>query len=175
MEFCLLGPLEANGGAGKIRFGGRKPRALLARLLLDANRTVAVGKLVDDLWGENPPESAQKMVQIYVSRLRKLLPDGLLQTRPPGYAIVIDPSAIDAVRFERLRIEGEAAQAAGNAELAAERFRDALELWRGEPLEDVTEPFARAEAARLEELYLVCLEARVDADLDRGRHDELVP
>jgi pimeloyl-ACP methyl ester carboxylesterase/DNA-binding SARP family transcriptional activator len=115
------------------------------------------------------------MVQIYVSRLRKLLPDGLLQTRPPGYAIVIDPSAIDAVRFERLRIEGEAAQAAGNAELAAERFRDALALWRGEPLEDVTEPFARAEAARLEELYLVCLEARVDADLDRGRHAELVP
>ena len=174
MEFGLLGPLEANDGAGQIRFGGRKPWALLARLLLDANRTVATDRLVDDLWGDDPPESAQKMVQIYVSQLRKVLPAGMLQTRPPGYAIEVEPGAIDAVRFERLRLEGAAAQAAGNAELAAERFRAALALWRGEPLGGLPEPFARAEAARLETLYLACVESRIEADLDRGRHSELV-
>src|SRR5215475_13381118 len=108
MQFALLGPLEANDGAGQIRFGGRKQRALLARLLLDANRTVATDRLVDDLWGADVPESAQKMVHIYVSQLRKVLPDGRLQTRPPGHAIELDPAAIDAVRFERLRREGEA-------------------------------------------------------------------
>jgi pimeloyl-ACP methyl ester carboxylesterase len=114
------------------------------------------------------------MVQIYVSQLRKVLPAGMLQTRPPGYAIEVEPGAIDVVRFERLRLEGAAAQAAGNAELAAERFRAALALWRGEPLGGLPEPFARAEAARLETLYLACVESRIEADLDRGRHSELV-
>jgi DNA-binding SARP family transcriptional activator/pimeloyl-ACP methyl ester carboxylesterase len=174
MQFALLGPLEANDGAGQIRFGGRKQRALLARLLLDANRTVAVDRLVDDLWGDDAPESAQKMVQIYVSQLRKVLPGGMLQTRPPGYALAVDLDSIDVVRLERLRREGEAAHAAGNAELAAERFREALALWRGEPLGELPEPFARAEAGRLEELYLACLEARIDADLELGGHAGLV-
>jgi DNA-binding SARP family transcriptional activator/pimeloyl-ACP methyl ester carboxylesterase len=173
MEFKLLGPLEASDGSSPIHLAGRKQRALLARLLLDANRTVATDRLVDDLWGEQVPESAQKMVQIYVSQLRKVLPDGLLRTRPPGYAAELDPTAIDVVRFERLRHEGEAAHAAGNAPLAAERFREALSLWRGDPLAEFQEPFARAEAARLEELYLACVEARIDADLDCGRHAEL--
>ena len=174
MEFRLLGPLEASDGSNTVVLAGRKQRALLARLLLDANRTVATERLVDDLWGETVPESAQKMVQIYVSQLRKVLPKEMLRTRPPGYAIEIDAAAIDVVRFERLRLEGEAAHAAGNADLAAQRFREALSLWRGDPLAEFQEPFARAEAARLGELYLACLEARIDADLDRGRHGELV-
>src|SRR5262252_1176190 len=130
MEFKLLGPLEATDGSNPITLAGRKQRVLLARLLLDANRTVATERLVDDLWGEDVPESAQKMVQIYVSQLRKVLPDGILQTRPPGYALAVEPDSIDSVRFERLRREGEAAHAAGNVELAAERFREALALWQ---------------------------------------------
>jgi DNA-binding SARP family transcriptional activator/pimeloyl-ACP methyl ester carboxylesterase len=174
MEFKLLGPLEAGDGSTTVALAGRKQRALLARLLLDANRTVAAERLVDDLWGAEVPESAQKMIQIYVSQLRKVLPEGMLRTRPPGYAIEVDPMSIDAVRFERLRLEGEAAHAAGNAGLAAQRFSDALALWRGDPLAEFQEPFARAEAARLDELYLACLEARINADLDRGRHAELV-
>jgi len=174
MEFKLLGPLEATDGSNPITLAGRKQRVLLARLLLDANRTVATERLVDDLWGEEVPESAPKMVQIYVSQLRKVLPKEILRTRPPGYVIEIDPAAIDSVRFERLRLEGEAAHTAGDADLAAERFRAALSLWRGDPLAEFPEPFARAEAARLEELHLACLEARIDADLDRGRHVELV-
>ena len=106
MEFKLLGPLEASDGPTPVDLAGRKQRALLARLLLDANRTVATDRLVDDLWGEEVPESAQKMVQIYVSQLRKVLPKDMLRTRPPGYALEIDPAAIDLVRFERLRREG---------------------------------------------------------------------
>jgi DNA-binding SARP family transcriptional activator len=84
MEFRLLGPLEVRDGAGTIELGGRKQRALLARLLLDPNRTVATDRLVDDLWGDEVPESAQKMVQIYVSQLRKVLPADVLQTRRRG-------------------------------------------------------------------------------------------
>jgi DNA-binding SARP family transcriptional activator/pimeloyl-ACP methyl ester carboxylesterase len=174
MEFKLLGPLAIQDDSQPVVLAGRKPRALLARLLLDVNRTIATDRLVDDLWGEDVPESAQKMVQIYVSQLRKVLPAGMLQTRPPGYAVELDPAAIDAIRFEQLRLEGEAAQAAGNASLAAERFNAALALWRGDALAEFQEPFARAEAARLEELYLACLESRIAADLDRGRHAELV-
>jgi DNA-binding SARP family transcriptional activator/pimeloyl-ACP methyl ester carboxylesterase len=174
MEFRLLGPLEVRDSAGTIALAGRKQRALLARLLLDANRTVAADRLVDDLWGEDVPESAQKMVQIYVSQLRKVLPADMLRTRPPGYVIEVDPAAIDLVRFEQLRLEGEAAHTAGDAALAAERFGEALGLWRGDALGEFQEPFARAEAGRLEELHLACIEARIAADLDRGRHAELV-
>jgi DNA-binding SARP family transcriptional activator/pimeloyl-ACP methyl ester carboxylesterase len=174
MEFRLLGPLEVSNDSAPLVVAGGKQRALLARLLLEANRTVAIDRLVDDLWGEDVPESAHKMVQIYVSQLRKVLPGGMLRTRPPGYAIEVDPAGIDVVRFEQLRREGEAAHAAGNAPLAAERLADALALWRGDALGEFQEPFARAEAARLEELYLACLEARIAADLDRGRAAELV-
>src|SRR5215831_1989348 len=99
MEFKLLGPLEVGDGAAPVVVAGRKQRALLARLLLDANRTIAADRLVDDLWGDEVPDSAQKMVQIYVSQLRKVLPDGILRTRPPGYALEVDPAAIDLVRF----------------------------------------------------------------------------
>src|SRR6476469_7925443 len=167
MEFKLLGPLEVRDGSAPVALAGRKQRALLARLLLDVNRTVASDRLVDDLWGEDVPESAQKMVQIYVSQLRKVLPNGMLQTRPPGYAIEVDPSTIDLVRFEQLWREGEAAHAAGNATLATQRFGEALALWRGDALAEFQEPFARAEAARLAELHLACVEARIDANLDR--------
>src|SRR3954471_16681542 len=110
MDYRVLGPLQVVDGAGApLRLGGRKPRALLARLLLDANRTVSVERLVDGLWGEDVPESAVKMVHIHVSALRKALPAGALQTRQPGYVLEVEPESIDVVRFERLRTEGRAA------------------------------------------------------------------
>src|SRR5689334_21356332 len=110
MNYRVLGPLEVRDDAGKpLKLGGRKPRALLARLLLDANRTVSVERLVDDLWGDEVPDSAVKMVHIHVSALRKALPPGTLQTRPPGYAIEIDPLQLDVHRFEQLQTEGRAA------------------------------------------------------------------
>jgi DNA-binding SARP family transcriptional activator len=166
----LLGPLELQQGAAPIPLGRPAQRALLARLLLDANRTVAVDRLVDDLWGEDAPSSAVKMIQIHVSKLRKVLPDGMLVTRPPGYAIEIEPEAVDLVRFDRLRQDGRAALAAGSAEVAAARLRDALALWRGPALAEFDEPFAAIESARLEDLHLACIEDRIDADLALGRH-----
>src|SRR5262245_39342285 len=139
MELRVLGPFEAVDGATALPLGGRKPRALLARLALDANRTVAVPRLVDDLWGHDVPESAPKMVQIYVSQLRKVLPDGVLQTRPPGYLVELEPEAVDATRFAQLRAEGRAALGAGDSETAAARLREALALWRGPALAEFSE------------------------------------
>src|SRR3954469_12224422 len=106
MEFRVLGPLEVTDGDRPLALGGRKPRALLARLLLEPNRTVSVDRLVDDLWGEEVPDSAVKMVHIHVSQLRKALPEGMIRTRSPGYALELPPGALDLERFERLRREG---------------------------------------------------------------------
>ena len=165
MEFRLLGPLEAVDGAVPLALGSRKPRALLARLLLDANRTVAVERLVDGLWGEDAPDSAAKMVQIYVSHLRKVLPAGVLRTQAPGYRVEVDPEALDLGRFTRMRREGRAALEAGEAAAAAALLTDALRLWRGPALAEFSEPFARVEGVHLEELRLGCLEDRIEADL----------
>src|SRR6478609_7169949 len=102
MEFRLLGPLEVHAGAGAIPLGGEKQRALLALLLVNANRVVSRSRLVDGLWGDEPPETAVTTVQVYVSRLRKALPEGTLQTRSPGYLLAVDPDSVDVFRFERL-------------------------------------------------------------------------
>src|SRR5215217_7370400 len=174
MRFAILGPLEVHDGDAPVRLGGRRQRALLARLLLDHNRTVSVDRLVDDLWGEDVPDSAVKMIHIYVSQLRKLLPDGPLVTRPPGYAIELEPEAIDVVRFTRLRGQGRAALAGGDLATASVSLREGLALWRGAALAEFSEPFALAESAHLEELHLACLEDRIEADLALGRHADLV-
>ena len=173
MEFRLLGPMEVRAGAAPLELGGRKQQALLARLLLTPGRTVAVEQLVDDMWGDEVPETAVKMIQIYVSQLRKLLPDGLLVTRAPGYLADVEPEAIDVARFARLRAEARAALTAGDAARAAARARTALALWQGPALAGFTEPFAVVEAAHLEELHLACHEDRIEADLALGAHGEL--
>jgi DNA-binding SARP family transcriptional activator len=170
MVTLLLGPFEMSDGAETMRLGGRKPRALLARLALDANRTVPVDRLVEDLWGEEAPASAAKMVQIHVSALRKALPPGVLLTRPGGYAFVAEPDEIDLTRFERLRDAGRAALAGGDAHRAARLLGEALALWRGEALAEFGEPFAVLEAARLAQLRLDCVEDRIDAELGLGNH-----
>jgi DNA-binding SARP family transcriptional activator/pimeloyl-ACP methyl ester carboxylesterase len=174
MRFGILGPLEARDREVPVRLGGRRQRALLARLLIDPNRTVAVDRLVDDLWGDDVPESAVKMVHIYVSQLRKLLPQGMLVTRAPGYALELEPEAVDVARFTRLHGEGRAALAASEPATAAARLREALGLWRGAALAEFSEPFAQTEGAHLEELHLACLEDRIEADLALGRHANLV-
>jgi len=165
----LLGPLEVEFRGEHVSIGGRAQRALLARLLLDANRTVSVARLVEDLWGERAPASAPKMVQIYVSMLRKVLPDGVLVTRPPGYAVELPDDALDLHRFDRLRKDAQAALAAGSPARAAELLREALALWRGPALAEFDEPFATIESNRLDELHLLALEERVEADLVLGR------
>jgi DNA-binding SARP family transcriptional activator len=174
VDFRILGPLEVRDGDREVRLRGGKQRALLALLLVHANRTLAIDRIVDELWGEEVPETAQKMVQIYVSHLRKLLPSGTLHTRPPGYMLALEPDQLDLNRFERLVADATAALEAGRAAEAAGGFRAALELWRGPALaEFAMEPFAQPEAARLEELRGAVLERRLEADLRLGRHGDV--
>src|SRR5688500_9805449 len=154
-EFRLLGPLEIVRGGRPLELGGPKQRSLLAILLLHAGELVPVERLVDELWGESPPATVAKVVQVYVSRLRRQLGDGRLATRAPGYMLHVDPSELDLARFERL-----VADAAGaEPRTAARLLREALALWRGPPLADLAyERFAHAPVARLEELRLHALE-----------------
>ena len=175
MEFRILGPLEADDDEGKpAQLGGPKQRAVLADLLLNAGHTVSRDRLIDDLWGDRVPQTAAKMVQVYVARLRKVLRPGLVQTRPSGYAVELDREALDLRRFEGLVTEGRDLLATADAEAASDRLRDALALWRGPALAEFGEPFAVTERARLEEARLAALEARNEADLALGRHRDLI-
>lgn len=155
--------------------GGPKQRAVLAALLLHRGEIVSTDRLIDELWGDRPPASAAKTVQVYVSNLRKALGDGVLVTRGRGYVLEAEHGQVDVDRFETLVTEGRDALRAGDAQLASDRLRQALALWRGPALADFAyEPFAQGEAARLEEERLAALEDRIDADLALGRHAELV-
>jgi DNA-binding SARP family transcriptional activator/pimeloyl-ACP methyl ester carboxylesterase len=175
MQFRVLGPLEVRGEDGEVRLRTGKEPALLALLLVNANRTVALDGIVDALWGEDVPETAQKMVQVYVSHLRKLLPPDTLRTRPPGYSLAVEPEQLDLHRFETAVAEARAELEAGDAAAAADRFTAALALWRGPALAEFpTEPFAQIQAARLEDLRLYAVEGRLEAVLALGGHEAAV-
>ena len=176
LELRLLGPLEASRAGEEVEIGGPKPRALLAALALEPGRVVSMDRIVEDLWPDEPPNTAGHAVQVYVSQLRRALGAEAISTRRPGYVLEVDRERIDVHRFARLAEEGRAALQAGDAVAAERALREALALWRGAALLDFTyEPFVQAEIARLEELRLVALEDRIDADLELGRHAELVP
>jgi YVTN family beta-propeller protein len=175
VEYRVLGPLEVRDGGESLPLAGAKQRALLALLLVHANRVVSRDRLIDELWGDEPPETAVQSVQVYISRLRKLLPAETLLTRPPGYLLEVRPDELDMQQFERLLADGHSALAEGDAERAAGVLREALELWRGPALaEFASEPFALAERGRLEDLRLAAVEERVEADLALGRHADLI-
>ncbi len=171
LEFRILGPLEAAADSEPLQLSGQKQRALLALLLLDANRVVSTDRIIDALWGEEPPRTAATSLQNFVSQLRKLLGSDVLVTKPPGYQLRIEPEQLDLERFTRLVEES---RAEPPAERAA-KLRRALALWRGPPLADLGfEAFAQQEIGRLEELRLAALEDRVDAELEAGRHSDLI-
>ena len=175
MEFRILGPLEVWDEGGEVSLGGQKPRALLALLLLRHNEVVPSDRLIDELWEEDSPERADGALRVNVSRLRKALPQDVLETRAPGYVLRVQPDALDLHRFERLVDEGRGLLGGGRSAEASARLRDALSLWRGPALADFAyENFAQAAIARLEEVRLAAVELRVDADLALGRHDELI-
>ena len=176
MEFQVLGPLEVRDGERVLRVGRGKPSALLALLLLNADEVVSTDRLIDELWGEQPPATAGKALQVYVAKLRQVLGADLIATRPPGYELrLADAGRLDARRFERGLTAAREALAAGDARGASALLSDALALWRGPPLADVAyERFAQPEILRLEELRLAALEERIEADLALGRHSELV-
>jgi DNA-binding SARP family transcriptional activator len=175
MEFRILGPLEVWAEGVEVSLGGPKQRALLVLLLLHPTEVVPTDRLIEELWGEDSPERAAAALRVNVSRLRKVLPQGVLTTRSPGYVIRVEPDELDLHRFERLVDEGRSLLARGLTADASERLREALSLWRGSALADFAyESFAQAAIARLDEIRLAAVELRIDADLVLGRHDELV-
>ena len=170
LDFRILGPVEVWDDGAQLQLGGPKQRAVLALLLLDAGRVVSTDRLIDALWGEQPPATAATSLQNFVSQLRKVVGADVLVTKPPGYRLQLEPEQLDLERFRRL-VEGSRQQ--GAAQRAA-TLREALGLWRGPALADLAfESFALSESARLEELRLAALEERIEADLESGRHGEL--
>jgi DNA-binding SARP family transcriptional activator len=172
MDFRILGPLEVEADGQVLPIGSRQPRALLTVLLLDANHVVSRDRLLEALWGAEPPERATNALQVYVSQLRRALGADVIVTKPRGYLVPVAAGELDLERFESLVAESRRSKPAAAARL----LREALSLWRGEPLADLADlPYVQGDRRRLEELRLGVFEARVQADLELGRHAELVP
>jgi predicted ATPase/DNA-binding SARP family transcriptional activator len=176
MRFGILGPVRAVRADGSpAPLGGPKSRALLTLLLADAGRIVPTERLIDGVYGAEPPDGVGNALQSQVSRLRQQLGGGseLVEFHPAGYRLAVDPAGVDAHRFERLAAEGRKALAAGEPRAAAKLLGEALALWRGDPLADA--PLAEHQATRLAELRLSATEDDLQARLELGEHAELVP
>src|SRR5581483_5591412 len=158
LRFRVLGPLEAlHRDGAPLPLGGQKQRSVLALLLLRVNRVVPTGVLLEALWGESPPKTAMTSLQNSISALRKVLGTDAVETRAPGYRLVADEDAVDLLRFERIVASARDLE----PETRADRLREALALWRGDPLADLRpEASLAADVRRLEELHLATLEDR---------------
>ena len=181
MDYRILGPLEVLDEGREIPVQGSKQRALLGLLLLHGNETLSTARVIDELWGDQPPATATKTVQVHVSRLRKALAapgngvPGALLTRDHGYELRVEPDALDADRFESLAEHGSRELAAGHPGEAVAALETALGQWRGPPLSDLAgEAFAQPEIARLEELQMLAVERLFEAMLALGEHDAVV-
>jgi DNA-binding SARP family transcriptional activator len=174
VEFGILGSMEVSRGGQLVDLGGHRQKAVLALLVLDANRVVSSDRLVDRLWGETPPPRAMATLRAYISNLRRAIdsrPPALVVTKPPGYVLQVEDRSIDARTFEHLAEEGRRALDAGEPDRASQLLARALALWRGPALADfVFEAFVQVEAARLEELRLTAWENQMEAALALGRH-----
>ena len=183
MQFNVLGSLEVIDGDRHVPLGGHRQRAVLAMLVLSANRVIALDRLVDELWPDKPPAQATNALQTYISKLRGALeperaprePPRILRSEAPGYVLAVNPEDIDVARFEHSARDGRRLLKAGDAQAAHDELVAALRQWRGPALaEFADEPFARGEAARLEELRLVVLEDRIASDLALGEHGAVI-
>ena len=176
--FGVLGPLDVSAGGHELELGSPQLRLVLAALLADANVVVSADRLIDVLWGDEPPPSASSSVQKLVYRLRAFSDPGaddVVVTRPPGYVVHVDADIFDAARFERLVVEAQTLRQQGDPSGTVELLDYALQLWRGPAFgEFAVAEFARAEAARLEALRWTAIEERVEARLTLGAHEELV-
>ncbi|MCI0689046.1 MAG: winged helix-turn-helix domain-containing protein [Sporichthyaceae bacterium] len=177
MEFQILGPLEVVSDGRRLPLDRRQLRLLLAVLLCHAGQPVSPERLIEALWGTDPPPSATSNLHVYVHRLRKVLgSERIIGRGGAGYTLATQPGELDAQRFVEFGADGQAALAAGDVVRADRRLREALALWRGDPLSDLDgEPALREEIARLVEHRLIFLEHRIDADLGLWRHSDLIP
>jgi DNA-binding SARP family transcriptional activator/DNA-binding beta-propeller fold protein YncE len=178
VEFRILGPLEVLDQREPVPLGTLKERIVLATLLLHANEVVSRTRLIDELWGESPPPTAKKAVNVYVSQLRKTLTRNghdLIATVAGGYRLELEPEDLDAAHMQRLLARACDRAAAGEPERAAELFREAVALWRGPTLADLPfESLARVEVEQLDEVRLAALMDRIDCDLALGRHEQVL-
>ncbi|MET7394173.1 BTAD domain-containing putative transcriptional regulator [Dactylosporangium sp. NPDC005572] len=181
MDIGILGPVEVSVDGRSLQLGGPRTHSVLAVLCLEAGRMVPTDRLIEVLWGEHPPATARSQVQICVSILRRVFaaaaspgPPVVIETRPPGYALMLTGARLDARQFEERAAQATRLVADGALHEAAGLFRSALELWRGPPLAGLTGPILEASALHLEERRLAVLERRIEVELQIGRHAELV-
>ncbi len=184
MRVRILGPLEVEDEWGRaVELGSPKAQALFALLVIHANHVLSTGRIIDELWGEQPPSDGARNVRVYVSRLREVLepdrvkraPGRLIVTEPSGYALRIDPEKIDALRFERLIGEARG-EMADHPDSARKTIAEALSLWRDRPLAGLAfEGFAQSEIRRLEELHLSALELGYEASMGVGEYGPIIP
>lgn len=175
LDFLILGPFQVIDQQPLV-LGGPRQRAVLALLLLNRREVVTTDRMIDELWGEHPPATVGKAIHVYVSNLRKVVGDGVLLTSDGGYRLDVEPSQVDADRFDGLVARGRTALERGYPVMARQRLREALGLWRGRALADFSyHQFAQAEIARLEEARMAALEDRIEAELALCEHSTLVP
>lgn len=182
----VLGPLNAEVNGGSIVPTAGKPRQILSLFALNPGRVIPVATLMQEIWGTKPPPSAPATLQTYILHLRRQLDTAMgsnapvtakevLTTRHGGYLLQIPAESVDVHQYEHLVTEGQSAFEAGNDDIAAGCFRQALALWSGPALVDVRRgPVLEIEVMRLEESRLNTVERRIDADLRLGRHSELI-
>jgi DNA-binding SARP family transcriptional activator len=176
VEYGVLGSLEAVVGGESVPLGGRMQRAVLGALLLQANQPVSVDRLVDAVWGDRPPATAEHAISVYVSKLRKILGSQAIGRAPTGYVLRVEPGALDLDRFESVFRAARDALAVAEPARACELLDEALALWRGPALADLElESFAQASIARLEELRLAAIATRAEAMLALDRARDLIP
>ncbi|WP_162184797.1 AfsR/SARP family transcriptional regulator [Allokutzneria albata] len=179
MDFRVLGALEIIGPRGRVELGAPKQRALTAALLCRAGQAFSTDALIGALWGDNPPRSARKNIQVYVYQVRKAFaaagaPDRL-HLEHAGYRLVVNPGELDIDRFNELFARGRTELTSGEAERAARTLRDSMSLWRGEPFADLPDvEFLNRQADAWRERRLAAVEARIEADLRAGRHADVV-
>lgn len=175
MDFRILGPVEVWHAGTAVPVTAPMQRAVLATLLVRPGETVSVDSIVDQLWGPQPPHTAHVTIRNYVQRLRRALPEPVLDTVAPGYRLAIEPDQVDAIRFAGL-VEQARGVASPNPVRAAQLFEEALRLWRGTPLADLGDvPMRLVHGPRLEELYLGALEESFEVRLRLGWHARLIP
>lgn len=176
MDVSILGELDVRSGAERVAIDARAARAVLEMVALEAGEIVPQEMLVDAVWGEDPPTSAAKTLQSHVSRLRRALPPGLIETVDGGYRLAMSPQEVDAHRLDALLGGARHAVNVGNHHVAARLLDDAVTLWRGPPLVDLADgPLRRGWLARLEALHQAAIDLRIAAHLALGEHEQMVP
>jgi DNA-binding SARP family transcriptional activator len=174
MDFRILGPLEVSAGDGSLQIGGRRQRTVLAVLLLNANRTTSTDAIIDAVWGDDPPATARRSIQVYVSRLKKAFGDGRIASVDPGYRLRVEDGELDADRFTVLAAAART-MVASDPRGALREFDAALALWRGPAMSDlVDDPGIRSRSLPFDEERMAVVEDRFDLELVLGHHEAVV-